>query len=265
MGDATTSTEGVLLARNGDTAIVTLNREDKLNALTKAMWTELGQVIRDLAADDALRCIVLRGAGTKAFSPGNDINEFETERSNIAQARDYGALMHATLEAIASCPVPSVAMIHGICVGGGLEIAGSCDIRVCGQSSRFGVPVAKLGLVMAYPELDGLIRLVGRTRALEILLEARIYDAEEAQAMGIVTRVVADDAVEAASLEAARRIAEGAPLVHRWHKKFATRLLDPTPLGKHELDEGFACFGTEDFLAGRRSFVDKTKPKFKGR
>ncbi len=265
MGDATTSTDAVLLARDDDIAIVTLNRADKLNALTKAMWAALGQVMRDLAADDTLRCIVLRGAGTKAFSPGNDINEFETERSNIAQARDYGALMHATLEAIAGCPVPSVAMIHGICVGGGLEIAGSCDIRVSGQSSRFGVPVAKLGLVMAYPELAGLIRLVGRTRALEILLEARIYDAAEAQAMGIVTRVVADDEVEAAALEAARRVAEGAPLVHRWHKKFAARLLDPTPLDKDELDEGFACFGTEDFLAGRRSFVDKTKPKFKGR
>ena len=265
MGDATTRTDAVLLTRDEDIAIVTLNREAKLNALTKAMWAELGQVMRDLGADDTLRCIVLRGAGTKSFSPGNDIGEFETERSNIAQARDYGALMHATLEAITNCPTPTVAMIHGICVGGGLEIAGSCDIRICGKSSRFGVPVAKLGLVMAYPELAGLIRLVGRTRALEILLEARIYDAEEAQAMGIVTRVVEDDEVEAAALDAARRVADGAPLVHRWHKKFATRLLDPAPLGADEQDEGFACFETEDFTAGRRAFVDKTKPKFKGR
>ena len=264
MADATMHSDAILLTRDGDIAIATLNREDKLNALTKAMWTGLGQVMRDLCDDDTLRCIVLRGAGTKAFSPGNDIGEFESERSNVAQARDYGALMHATLEAIATCPVPTVAMIHGICVGGGLEIAGSCDIRICGKSSRFGVPVAKLGLVMAYPELAALIRLVGRARALETLLEARIYNAEEAQAMGIVTRVAEDDEVESVSLDAAQRIAEGAPLVHRWHKKFATRLLDPTPLGEDELDEGFACFETEDFKVGRRAFVEKTKPKFKG-
>ena len=265
MSDASDATDPIVLTRDGDIAIVTLNREDKLNALTKGMWTDLGRTMRELAAEDALRCIVLRGAGTKAFSPGNEINEFETERSNVTQARDYGALMHATLAAIAACPVPTVAMIHGICVGGGLEIAGSCDLRICGRSSRFGVPVAKLGLVMAYPEIAGLIRLVGRARALEILLEARIYDAEEAKSMGIVTRVVEDDKVESESLEAAWGIAEGAPLVQRWHKKFAARLEDPTPLSADELDEGFACFGTEDFVSGRRSFVDKAKPKFKGR
>ena len=264
MADATASTDTILLSIDSSIAIVTLNREDKLNALTKAMWAELGHVMERLAGDISLRCIVLRGAGSRAFSPGNDIDEFESERSNVDQAREYGALMHRTLEAIATCSAPTVAMIHGICVGGGLEIAGSCDVRICGQSSRFGVPVAKLGLVMAYPELAGLIRLVGRVRALEILLEARIYDAEEAKDMGLVTRVVDDDQVEADALDAAQRIADGAPLVHRWHKKFSTRLGEPTSLNNNELEEGFACFGTEDFTVGRRAFVAKVKPEFKG-
>jgi enoyl-CoA hydratase/carnithine racemase len=137
-------------------------------------------------------------------------------------------------------------------------------VRICGQSSRFGVPVAKLGLVMAYPELAGLIQLVGRVRALEILLEARIYDADEAKAMGLVTRVVNDDQVEADALDAAQQIADGAPLVHRWHKKFMARLGEPTALNKTELEEGFACFGSEDFTVGRRAFVAKVKPEFKG-
>lgn len=264
MSDVTTNTDTILFARDGDIATLTLNRESKLNALTKAMWMELGRVMVNLSSDDTLRCVVLRGAGYKAFSPGNDIVEFETERSDVFQAREYGALMHATLRAISECPVPTVAMIHGICVGGGLEIAGSCDVRICGKSSRFGVPIAKLGLTMAYPELASLIRLVGQVRALEILLEARIYEAGEAKEMGIVTRVVADDVVEAEALEAARVIAEGAPLVHRWHKKFVARSLEPTQLSDDELDEGFACFGTEDFEIGRRAFVAKTKPKFKG-
>jgi len=264
MANAAASTDTILVSKDGGIAIVTLNREDKLNALTKGMWAALGRVVELLAHDQSLRCLILRGAGNKAFSPGNDIDEFETERSNIAQARSYGALMHSTLESIATCPVPTVAMIHGICVGGGLEIAGSCDIRICGQSSRFGVPVAKLGLVMAYPELAGLIRLVGRARALEILLEARIYDSKEAKDMGLVTRVVDDGKVETEVFKAAQKIADGAPLVHRWHKKFAARLCEPTALNNDELEEGFTCFGTKDFAVGRDAFVAKVKPKFKG-
>ncbi len=265
MSDMTMETDNILLFRDGGIATVTLNRESKLNALTKIMWRELGRVIESLSRDDSLRCIVLRGAGTKAFSPGNDIAEFEIERSNIPQAREYGALMHSTLNVISDCPVPTVAMIYGICVGGGLEIAGSCDVRICGRSSRFGVPIAKIGLTMAYPELNSLIRLVGQVRALEILLEARIYEAREAKEMGLVTRVVPDEDVETEALKAAKCIAEGAPLVHRWHKKFVARMLESRKLDDDELEEGFACFGTEDFKIGRHAFIAKTKPKFKSR
>jgi enoyl-CoA hydratase/carnithine racemase len=255
----------ILIERDGDIATVVLNRPEKLNALTKPMWQRLGDVFLELGADDSVRCIILRGAGEKAFAPGNDIGEFENERSNVEQARAYGQVMTRTIEAIGHCRHPVVAQIHGICVGGGLEIAGLADIRICGESSRFGVPINKLGLVMAYSEIGALIGLAGEAVALEILLEGRVFDAREAKDKGLVTRVVPDAEVAAEAKATARRIADGAPLVARWHKKFARRLRDARPLTAQELDEGFACYGTEDFKIGRQAFLAKAKPDFKGR
>ncbi len=255
----------ILVTRDGPIATVTLNRPDKLNALTKPMWIRLGAVLAELSEDDALRCVVLRGAGGKAFSPGNDISEFETDRSNPEQAKAYGEILHRALSALKTCRHPTVALIEGICVGGGLEIAALCDLRICGTSSRFGVPIKRLGLVMAYPEIDVLRRLVGRATTLEILLEGRVFGAEEAKDKGLVNRVVPDGEVEAEAYATAGRIAEGAPLVARWHKRFLARLDDPRPLTEAELDEGYACYATEDFEIGYRSFLDKTTPAFKGR
>jgi enoyl-CoA hydratase/carnithine racemase len=255
----------ILIERDGDIATVVLNRPEKLNALTKPMWQRLGDVFLELGADDSVRCIILRGAGEKAFAPGNDIGEFENERSNVEQARAYGQVMTRTIEAIGHCRHPVVAQIHGICVGGGLEIAGLADIRICGESSRFGVPINRLGLVMAYSEIGALISLAGEAVALEILLEGRVFDAREAREKGLVTRVVPDAEVAAEAKATARRIADGAPLVARWHKKFAHRLRDSRPLTAEELDEGFACYGTEDFKIGRQAFLAKEKPAFKGR
>ena len=258
-------TDLIAVTKDGPIATVVLNRPEKLNALTKAMWSDLGFAIAALSADDALRCIVLRGAGERAFSPGNDIGEFATERANKAQAIAYGAVMRTTAEAIAACRHPLVAQIHGICVGGGLEIAALCDLRICGASSRFGVPIKNLGLVMAYPELAPLARLVGTSVALEILLEGRVFDAAEALQKGLVTRVVPDAGVAAEARATAERIAEGAPLVARWHKRFARRLADPQPLAAAEHDECFDCFDTEDFRIGYAAFLAKQKPRFKGR
>ena len=255
----------ILVERDGAIATVILNRPEKLNALTRPMWKRLGDVFLELSADDAIRCVIIRGAGTRAFAPGNDISEFATERSNVEQARAYGADMRRTIEAIDGCRHPVVAQIHGICVGGGLEIAGLADIRICGESSRFGVPINKLGLVMAYAEIGSLIALAGEANALEILLEGRVFEAREAKEKGLVTRVVADDQVESEARATARRIADGAPLVARWHKRFARRLRDPRPLTAEEYDEGFACFGTEDFQIGYRAFLAKAKPEFKGK
>ena len=172
--------------------------------------------------------------------------------------------MAHTLEALKGCRHPTVALIEGICVGGGMEIAGCCDIRICGTSSRFGAPIKRLGLVMAYAEISALLDLVGEAYAAEILYEGSVFDAARAKEMGVVNRVVPDDVVEEEAYATAQRIAEGAPLVARWHKKFMRRLKDPTPLSEEELDEGFACFGTEDFQIGYKAFLAKEKPDFKG-
>jgi enoyl-CoA hydratase len=255
----------VLVERDGHVATVVLNRPEKLNALTRPMWRMLGDAFDALSADDSVRCVVVRGAGERAFSPGNDIAEFTTQRANKAQAIDYGRDMHRTARAIAECRHPVVARIHGICVGGGLEIAALADLRICGASSRFGAPIKNLGLVMAYAEMAPLVRLVGAPVALEILLEGRVFDAAEAKDKGLVTRVVPDEHVGAEVDATARRIADGAPLAARWHKRFAQRLADPRPLSAAELDECFDCFDTEDFRTGYAAFLAKAKPIFRGR
>ena len=255
----------ILVQRQEELATVVLNRPHKLNALTKSMWRRLGEVMRELSADDSLRCIVLRGAGDKSFAPGNDISEFENERSNVAQARAYGEIHHEALSALYECRHPMLALIKGICVGGGLEIAALCDMRVCGASSRLGIPINRLGLVIGHREMQGLLSLVGKAVTLEILLEGRVFNAEEAKEKGLVNRVVPDDEVEDEAYATARRIADGAPLVARWHKQFVRRLADPAPLTAEELDQAYACYDTEDFRIGYQSFLAKTQAKFRGR
>jgi enoyl-CoA hydratase/carnithine racemase len=256
--------ETILVGRDGTIATVTLNNPDRLNALNRAMWTGLGRAMQRLSAEDDLRCIVVRGAGDK-FAAGADIAEFEHERANARQAKEYGKIIHETMQAVARCRHPTVAMIKGPCVGGGLEIAAMCDLRVAGQSSRFGIPVNRLGLTMGYGELMGLLALVGRAVALEILLEGRVFDADEAYRKGLVTRVVPDAKVEEEAYATARRIAEGAPLVNRWHKQFIERLAVAAELAPGEWDEGFECFDTDDYGEGIAAFLAKRKPDFKGR
>jgi enoyl-CoA hydratase len=246
-------------------ATVTLNRPDKLNAMTKPMWRRLGEVMRELSADDTLRCVVLRGAGGRAFSPGNDIGEFATERSNFAQGRAYGEVLHGALSAIGECRHPTLAQIDGVCVGGGLEIAALCDLRICGTSSRFGAPINKLGLVMAHAELAALVQLAGRAVALEMLLEGRVFDAAEALAKRLVHRVVADGQVAAEAHATAARVAAGAPLAARWHKQFMRELASGAPLTPAQFDDGFRCYDSEDFRIGVRAFLAKLVPEFVGR
>ncbi|MBE0547468.1 MAG: enoyl-CoA hydratase/isomerase family protein [Rubrivivax sp.] len=258
-------TELILTHCDGPVATVTLNRPGKLNALTKPMWQRLGTVMRELSADESLRCVVLRGAGGKAFAPGNDIAEFETERSNFDQGKAYGEVLHGALAAIADCRHPTVALIDGICVGGGLEIAALCDIRICGEGSRFGVPINKLGLVMAHAELAALVQLAGRAVALEMLLEGRVFGAREALDKRLVHRVMPDPEVEAEAYATARRIATGAPLAARWHKQFLRQIESGAPLTDAQRDEGFRCYDSEDFRIGVRAFLAKQTPDFVGR
>jgi enoyl-CoA hydratase len=258
-------TDAVLVSRDVDVATVTLNRPERLNALDKSMWMRLGALMRELCGDDSLRCVVLRGAGGKAFAAGADISEFANERANAAQARRYGEDVAGSMRALAECRHPTVALIEGACVGGGLLIASQCDLRICNESARFGVPVKNLGLTEAYDELQGMMRVIGPAASLEILLEGRIWGAREAYEKGLVSRVVPDAKVVEEAYAAARRIADGAPLVARWHKKFIRRLVDPRPVSAEEHAESYACFDTEDFRTGYKAFLEKQKPRFKGR
>ena len=253
----------ILVERDGNIATVILNRPAKLNALTKSMWRRLGDVFLDFESDDNVRCILLRGAGEKAFAPGNDISEFENERSNVDQAREYGKIMTRTIDAIGHCKHPVVAQIHGICVGGGLEIAGLADIRVCGESSRFGVPINRLGFPLAHAELTAMLGLVSRAVALEILLEGRVFGAQEAYAKGLLTRIVPDDDVEREAYAAAERIASGSPVAARANKRWIRRLAPlQEPLTDAEIREHFAFFDGPDYKEGVRAFLAKTKPQF---
>jgi enoyl-CoA hydratase len=258
-------TDLVLLEREGEIARVTLNQPAKLNAINNRMWTRLREVFGELDADPTLRCVILCGSGERAFSVGADISEFEQNRSTIEKARAYHDRTHGAMQAIFCCKHPIVAQISGLCVGGGLELATTCDLRICGQGSRFGIPVKRLGLVVSYTELKPLIDLIGPANALEILLEGRIYGADEALRMGLVNRVVTDAEVEHEAFATAMGIVEGAPLVARWHKKFTRRVLSPEPLSPEEMDESFHCYGTEDFRAGYQAFLAKTRPGFQGR
>lgn len=260
----TSSSEAILVRRDGAIVTVILNRPDKLNALNLPAWQRLGEVMHELGADRSVRCIVIRGAGDKAFAAGADISEFSNERATSAQAEAYDRVVNCATSGIIDCPHPVLAMIKGACAGGGLELAAMCDLRICGTSSRFGVPINRLGFTIAYPELSGLLALVGRAVALEILLEGRIMGAEEAYAKGLVTRVVPDDKVEEEGYAAARRIADGAPLVNRWHKRFIRRLESGEKLTPADVAENYACYDTEDFRTGVAAFLAKKKPEFKG-
>jgi enoyl-CoA hydratase/carnithine racemase len=265
MDDGAVSADSVLVRRDGTIVTVTLNRPDKLNALNLPAWRQLADVMDELGADETVRCIVIRGAGDKAFAAGADISEFSNERATSAQAYAYDQVVNRATSGIIDCPHPVIAMIKGACAGGGLELAAMCDFRICGTSSRFGIPINRLGFTIAYPELRGLLALVGHAVALEILLEGRIMSADEAYAKRLVTRVVPDDKVEEEAYATARRIADGAPLVNRWHKKFIRRLESGEKLTEADVKENYACYDTEDFKTGVAAFLAKKKPEFKGR
>jgi enoyl-CoA hydratase/carnithine racemase len=255
----------IRIERQGGIARVTFDRPEKHNCISIDMWRELGHLFTGFDADEDLRCVVLAGAGGKAFSVGADIAEFPQVRKDAGQARKYGKVTHGALAAIATCRHPVVAAIQGLCVGGGLELASACDLRFCTEDSRFGVPVKRLGLVVAYPELQPLVRLVGPANAKEILLEGKVFDAGRAREMGLVNRVLPVAGFQEAIGATAASIAEGAPLVARWHKRFIGRLGDPRPLSDAELEESYNCFNTEDFRIGTEAFMNKTDPRFKGR
>jgi len=255
------------LSRAGFVATVTLANPGKLNAVDAAMWQRLRVVMDQCSGDHSLRCVVLRGEGDKAFAAGGDIEEFTRLRDSLERARVYhDGWVGQALEAIRDCLHPTLAMIHGHCIGGGLEIAAQCDLRLCGESARFGIPVGKLGFTMYHSELAALIELAGPAVALELLLEGRIWGAREAYEKGLVNRVVADAGLEEEAHASARRIAEGAPLAARAHKKLVRRLAYAVrPLDENEVLENLGFLDTEDYREGLRAFLAKEAPRFRGR
>lgn len=259
--------EGIRVDLDGPIATVILDNPAKLNAVNAAMWRRLREVMTALSDDDALRCVVLRGAGGKAFAAGGDIEEFLTERDTLEKALTYHEEWVAgALHAVRDCRHPTVALIEGACIGGGLEIAGQCDLRICGRSARFGAPINRLGFSMAPGELVGLLALAGPAVALELLLEGRILGADEACAKGLVTRVVADDEVEKEAYATARRIAAGAPLAARTHKWLVRRLAAvPQGLTFEEVKASFAFLDSEDYREGLSAFLEKRPPQFCGK
>ncbi len=229
------------------------------------MWQALAATVRQLADDDAVRCVIVRGDGEQAFAAGGDIEELLRRRDTVDRALAYHGQVAAALQALADCDKPIVALIHGACVGGGLEIAVQCDLRICGRSARFGAPINKLGFSMYPGELAGLLRLAGQATVSELLLEGRVLDADEALAKGLVTRVVADREVVAEAQATADRICGGAPLVAAWHKQWIRRLQHDVPLSDDELRASFAFLESADYREGLTAFLEKRRPRFKGR
>ncbi len=255
----------VTVSREDHLAIVSLSHPDRLNVLDRQGWEALADIMTTLGEDAEVRCVVIEGSGNRAFSAGSDIGGFPQERQTPEQVQAYASALEGALSALQSCPHPTVALIHGVCVGGGLEIAACCDVRICSESSRFGAPINRLGLTMSYNELGPLVELLGASGTLEILLEGGLLDATQARQKGLVTRVVPDEKVEEEARATAHRIAVGAPLVNRWHKKFVRRLTDQRPLTGDERQEVYEAFQTDDYREGVQAFLERRDPRFEGK
>jgi enoyl-CoA hydratase len=255
----------VQVERRDDIAIVSLHRTEKRNALRQEDWITVGDTIGALGQDEDVRCIVLRGAGEDAFCAGADITNFEAERSDRRKVKAYEAATDHAFMGVRNSRHPVIAMIHGFCIGGGFELALAADLRISGESGRFGVPAKNIGLFLGYRLVQYLVDAGGRAVAAEILLEGRAITAEEALAKNLLTRVVPDAELEDDVMQAARRIADGAPLSHRYHRAALERLADPRPMSRAELEAQFDYADSEDYLAGYNAFKNREKPKFRGR
>lgn len=254
----------IIVNREQDIVTITLSNPGKLNAMSRDMWLEFGDHWKNLNQDESVRCIVVTGDGERGFCPGNDISEFETYRANAEKARELSDVMAIGRQAMLSCPHPIIAKVRGACVGGGLEIAAMCDMRICSENSRFGAPLNRLGLTMAYEEMQPIWRLTDRATLFEFLVVGRIIDAEDAKSRGLVNQIVPVDQLDDEVASVAQKIADGPPLVNRWHKKFFERMTLEAQLSQEDYDEHYLSFETEDYQTGFRSFLNKTKPQFKG-
>lgn len=256
--------ETILVEKTDKIAVLTINRPDKLNALNLQVHREGVQALEELATDDAVRVVVITGAGEKSFVAGADIGEF----AGASPAEQRGTMLARSLfTVLESFPKPVIAMINGFCLGGGNEMAMACDLRICSDKSRFAQPEINLGIMCGGGGTQRLTKLVGETRAMQLVLTGDMIDAATALEFGLVNAVHPAAELRAKTMEFANKIAEKAPLALRYSKE-AVKLAARSNLDeglRREIDLFALCFATEDKEEGVRAFLEKRKPEFKGK
>lgn len=255
----------ITLRREGAIATVTIDRPEKRNAMDLAMWEGMAATFAALSADESLRCVILRGAGEAAFCAGADIGGFSADYGSREKDQRYAAALDAALVNIRDCRHPVVGAIAGWCMGGGAGLATVCDFRVGGEGMRFGIPARKLGIWYPYVALEVLQAVVGYAVACELMIEGRVLDGAEALSRGLLTRCVPDHAVFAEAEALAARIAEGAPLSNRFHKRALRMLRGPMPISPEEIEASGRYAETRDFQNAVASFLERRAPVFEGK
>ncbi|MDF3010490.1 MAG: enoyl-CoA hydratase [Burkholderiales bacterium] len=256
----------LIVEKNGAVGWIVFNQPAKKNAINDAMWRGIPEAMARYDADREVRCVAFRGAGTEAFASGADISEFAKIRAERAAVSQYDGLLDRVLHSIQGSPKPSVAMIHGFCMGGGLEVALACDLRYCGRSAQFGIPAAKLGRAYSVEGHKRLLETVGHARAREIMFLGRRYPADEAFAMGLVHRILADEELEKFTTEVIDTLVQNAPLSIANSKtqieEYVKASGDPDHARMQAAIE--RCAKSADYEEGRRAFMEKRKPRFSG-
>jgi enoyl-CoA hydratase len=259
-------TDKMLSRKDGGVGYVIFNNPERHNAVSLDMWAAATRILDDFRNDSSVRVVVVTGAGGKAFISGADISRFGDERSTEAAIAKYNATVAEANNAFYDFPKPTIAMIQGYCIGGGLGLAICCDLRICSDNSRFGIPAAKLGLGYGFAGIKRLSDLVGPAFAKEIFFTARQFDAEEARAMGLVNRVVPDAELEDYVRNYADTIAANAPLTVDAVKYIVGQVVKDESqrnLGR-AAEMVKKCFESKDYVEGRTAFMEKRKPVFTG-
>ena len=256
----------ILSATSGAIATLTFNNPERHNAMSLDMWRAATAVLEQFEQDPSVRVIVLTGAGGKAFVSGADISKFESERATVDAVLEYNIAVDRFGQVLGESSKPTVAMIRGYCIGGGLGIAVCCDLRIANDAARFAVPAAKLGLGYGYANVRRIMDLVGPQFATEMLLTARQFDAADAMRMGLVNHVVPDAEIETYVLELAGVISTNAPLTIRAVKRIVRELRrNPDDADVAACDALVRqCFESADYREGRQAFLEKRKPVFRG-